>query len=235
MAKILEWEITQPGYLAKTKQIDVKKNEEELEVIVERLKNALGQHPELPYVTANQVGYGYSVYALRMEDEIEVFANPLMARDGEVRLDREAEFGLDHQYFVPRWNKISVISFNCLKKLVCEREYENEAAGILQHLLNNLDGISLKDTGLEILPEFDAAPKEEQEEVLGAYLKELNKLLSQLEEDIKNDSETSQMYDAYKFVKARAAKDIEAERQVKPNRKIRRFLDKLFKKKGSKK
>lgn len=231
MSSILKWNYSQPDYLEITKPIDVKGEEELLEVIAEKLKNAIEQEESLPYVTANQVGYAYQVYAIRMSDGIEVYANPLMAKDGQICWSREVEYGLDNNYYLPRWSKINVVAYLVDKKLVCERQYENEAAGILQHIMNNLNGISIKDSGLEITPEFDAAPKEEQEEVLKAYLEELNKLLGILEEDIKNDSEVSEQYEAIKFVKARAANEIEAERPVKQNRKMRRWLDKVFKRK----
>ena len=56
--------------------------------------------------------------------------------------------------------------------------------------------------------------------------------LDKLEEDISSDSELSQKYEAFKFVKARASNEIEAERPIKTNRKMRRWFKKLFKKKG---
>ena len=231
MAKILDWEFTQDGYLNKAKRIDVKEDEETLNIIAERLHIALSQHKELPYVTANQVGYDYSAYALRIGDRIEVYANPIMAVDGGMALSKEHEFGLDSDYYVLRWVKLSVIAYSYEKKLVCERQYDDEAACILQHVLNNLDGISIRDIGLEITPEFEAATPEDQREVLNAYIEELLNLLGKLEEDIAQDSEASKQYEAYKFVKAKAAKEIESERPVLKNRKMRRFLDRIFKKK----
>ena len=234
---ILEWNYAQPNYLEITHQINVAEEKEKLEVITERLKNALEEHKELPYVTANQVGYNYQVYALRMPNGYEVYANPLMAKDGEIGWSREVEFGLENNYYIPRWSKINVVAFSVDKSLVCQREYTGEAAGILQHVMNNLNGISIEGFGLEILPEFDAAPVEEQEEVLRAYLSELNTLFEKLDEEVRNDSEVGQQYEAVKFTKAVAANEIKVEYE-KPNRKTRRFFQKMmnrFLKKGHKK
>lgn len=234
MAKVLEWNITQDDYLKRAHQIDVKENEETLEIIADKLKLALDQHKELPYATANQVGYDYSVYAIRVGDHYEVWANPLMSRsDDNMILVTDKEFGLKNNYYIPRWPKISVIAYSFDKKLVCTRDYENEAAAIMQHVMNNLDGISLQDIGLEITPEFATASEEDQREVVMAYIKELENLLNVLEKDIKQDSEANAKYEAFKFVKARAAKEIDVvEKPVKQNRKMRRWLNKLFKKKG---
>ena len=233
MNNILEWEILQPNWLTITTPIDVKHNEDDVEVITERLKLALEQNKDLPYVTANQVGYGYQMYAIRTQNNVEVWANPLMARqDDNMILVRDKEYGLENTYYCPRWTKLSVIAYSIDKGLVCNREYENEAAVILQHIMNNLNGISLKDIGLEVTQEFLDAPEDERKEVINEYVNELQKLLNTLESDIHNDSEMNQKYEAFKFVKARASNEIEAERPVKTNRKMRRWFKKLFKKKG---
>ena len=232
MANILKWNHSQPGWLTITHPIDVKKDEEKLEVIADRLRNAMEQEPEVPYATANQVGYDYQVYALRTGDGIEVWANPIMARSTDnMVLVEDKEYGLENTYYLPRWPKINVIAFSYDKKLVCGREYENEGAVVLQHVMNNLNGLSLADTGLEITDEFRNAPKEEQVEVVQAYIQELENLLNKLEEDIAADSEMSQKYEAFKFVKAKAAEEIESTPEIKPNRKARRLLDRLFKRK----
>lgn len=153
--------------------------------------------------------------------------------DDNMILVTDKEFGLKNNYYIPRWPKISVIAYSFDKKLVCTRDYENEAAAIMQHIMNNLDGISLQDIGLEITPEFATASEEDQKEVVMAYIKELEHLLNVLEEDIKQDSEANAKYEAFKFVKARASKEIDVmEKPVKQNRKMRRWLNKLFKKKG---
>ena len=236
MASILEWEINQPNYLSISQPIDVKSDEETLEIIVERIKKALEQEKEYPYVTANQVGYNYQVYGLRVGDGVEIWANPLMAR-GEDRmiLVADKEFGLENPYYIPRWPKISVIAYSVDKKLVCTRDYEAEAACILQHVMNNLNGISLADVGLEITQDFRDASENEKREVVEYYVSELERMLTVLENDIAGDSELNQKYAAFKFVKARAEKEIESERPIKKNRKLRRLLDRMFKKKGSKK
>jgi len=236
MATIMGWSYTQPEYLEICKQIDVKNDEETLEIITDRLRKALEQEKDYPYVTANQVGYNYMVYALRVGDHIEVWANPLMARsDDNMILVADKEYGLENPYYVPRWPKLSVIAYSIDKKLVCTRDYENEGAVILQHVMNNLNGISLQDIGLEITPEFRAATKEEQQEVVQYYAKELENLLVRLELDIAGDSEMNKKYEAFKFARAKASKEIESTREVKKNRRMRRLLDRLFKKKGPKK
>ena len=232
MADTMKWYHSQANYLIKTKPIDIKNDEDNLEIIVERIRTALKQHEELPYVTANQVGFDSSVYGIRTKDGIEVWANPIMARDGnKMLLVEDKEYGVENPYYIPRWLKINVVAYNCNKKLVCGREYEEEGACIMQHIMNNLDGISIADVGLEITQEFRDAPVEEREEVIKVYIENLEKLMNQLEEDLQSDSETSQMYEAYKFVKARAAGEIEAERQKPgPNRKTRRLIERIMKK-----
>lgn len=228
MAKILEWEYTQPGYLEKTKQIDVKEDAEKLDLIAERLKNALNQEKDLLYATANQVGYDYSVFALRQGDECLVFANPLMSVEGDLFLAREKEYGLKNDYIFLRKSILHLIAYSYEKKLVVGRDFDDKvAASVLQHIQNNLDGISIRDIGLEVTKEFDEASIEEQNEVITEYVNQLDALLSSLESDIEEDSEVSKMYDAYKFLKAKAAGDIEASRPVKQNRKMRRMLDKI--------
>ena len=234
MATILEWEILQPNWLVITKPIDVKNDEEKVEIITERLKKVLEQEKDLPYVTANQVGYSYQMYAIRTSTGVEVWANPLMARqDDNMILVRDKEYGLENTYYSPRWTKISVIAYSIDKKLVCTRDYINEAAVIMQHIMNNLNGISLADFGLEVTQEFLNASEGERNEVVNMYMNELQKLLNTLEEDIMGDSEASQKYEAFKFVKARASNEIVVEQKpIKQNRKTRRWLQKLFKKKG---
>ena len=232
MRDTMKWYKAQPNYLAKTKLIDVKENEEEIEIASERIRTAMEQHEDLPYVTANQVGIECSIYGIRTKDDIEIWANPIMARNGNTMiLAEDKEYGVENTYYIPRWPKINVVAYNCIKKLVCAREYEDEAACIMQHVMNNLDGISIADIGLEITEEFKNASAEEREEVVKLYIENLENLLNQLEEDLMSDSETSQMYEAYKFVRARAAGDIETERPaMKPNRKTRRWLEKIARK-----
>lgn len=233
MASILKWNFVQPDYLTITRPINVKDDYETVEIIADKLRLALKQEKEYPYVTANQIGYDYQMYALRLGDVIEVWANPLMARqDDNMILVRDKEYGLENTYYCPRWTKLSVVAYSVDKELVCNRDYENEAAVILQHVMNNLNGISLKDIGLEVTSEFESATEEEKQEIVGMYVNELQNLLNTLEEDIAGDSENRSKYEAFKFVKARASQEIEAERQVKPNRKMRRWFKKLFKKKG---
>ena len=230
MASILEWSHSQPGYLEIASQIDVKKQEETLELIADRLKNALEQEKDFIYATANQVGYPYQVYALRTNAGIEVWANPLMARDdSKMILVYDKEFGLKNNFLTPRWPKIDVVAYSVDKKLVCQREYTNEAAVVMQHIMNNLNGISIKDIGLEMTPEFLTASEEDRKEVVDYYLGSLEKLLNTLEEDIMGDSELGAKYQAFKFVKAKAAGDIKHEKI--PNRKTRRLVDKLFRRK----
>jgi len=232
MATILAWNYSQPDYLEITHPIDVKCDEETVEIIAEKLKNALEQEKDYPYVTANQVGYDKQMYALRVGDDIEVWANPLMARENEdMILVADKEYGLENPYYVPRYPKLNVVAYSVDKKLVCTREYENEAAVVLQHVMNNLNGLSLRDFGLEVTDEFRSAPKEEQDEVVKYYIEQLEAMYNRLEEDIAGDSELSKQYEAFKFVKARAAGKIESERPVKQNRKMRRWLNKLFKRK----
>lgn len=233
MASIMKWAYCQPDYLEITGQIDVKEQTETLETIADKLRNALEQEKDLPYVTANQVGFNFQVYALRTDNGIEVWANPLMAReDQKMILVYDKEYGLENTYLTPRWPTLNVIAYSVDKKLVCERSYSNEAAVILQHVMNNLNGISLKDIGLEITDEFKSATVEEQQEVVEYYLKNLEALLNTLESDISGDSELNDKYQAFKFVKAKARGDISTEKR--PNRKTRRWLDKLFRRKKKK-
>lgn len=66
--------------------------------------------------------------------------------------------------------------------------------------MDHLEGILLSDIGLEIDDDFDNATQEEKDELINWYLDTLDLKAKELDTEIKNDPELSQMQSSIDFM-----------------------------------
>ena len=194
-------------------EIDVTVENERVKEIVRNLKKALEDNPELPAIAATQLGYDARIFCVKFADgDIREFINPMISKSEGLHLSRESCKGLgDAEYIIPRNDRIIAI-YETANKKITSNKFEGAAAEIFQQMTNMLDGMLICDLGLEILPEFDEAPDEEKQEVIGWYLDQLKATSEDLREEIEKDPELKQMKGAVDFLTKAANGEIEIEK-----------------------
>ena len=102
----------------------------------------------------------------------------------------------------------------------------------MKQMIQFLDGITLADWGLEIIPEFDEASEEDKLEVINLYLEGLSVINDSLKKKAETDSDFKELYDATKFLnyKLNEAENENPLLVTQTNYKQRRDLKKFEKK-----
>ena len=112
-------------------------------------------------------------------------------------------------------------------------KFSEGASIVLGQAFDLLNGLLPSDYGLEVIPEFDNAPKEEQEEVLEAYINSLHDCYAKLDAELLSDDEYSKTWEQSKFISAVNTGQIEFKQPEVSNkkmRKLKRFLKRIGKK-----
>lgn len=205
------------------------------------LVDTLKANPDRAWVCANEIGYGVRAAAVRFEDDIKEFFNPVFQLKDEVKLSRERDYYDNKEYLILRYNEITLwyqdMTCNPDKDVPQEKavKLSKDAAVVMHQVIACLDGIHPHDIGLEIIPEFDEATDEERQEIIDAYLDDLKKLYTDLDEELKKEDEVNRYWDSYKFEMAKKRGDVKVEKvEENPplNRRQRRLLNKITKKLG---
>lgn len=203
--------------------LDALVEKERVKEITEALKKELNALDKV-YLCSNEIGYGEKAFALKADDQIIVYFGPMFTAQGDIGLVSLVED--DVNYLIPRFKTCSISYLNENGE---ERtnSFSDIAAAIVHTAMDKLEGVSVSDYGLELTEEFEKASDEEKEEVVKAYIEAISNLGKQLDEDLSKDEDTARLWTNYKFNDAVKNGEVEFEEVEKPNRKIRRFLDKL--------
>lgn len=215
-------------------EIAIASNRDEVNQIVQEIKDTIIENG-LTHLTAPQIGYGKRIFCINFDGDIRTFINPMIIRTDEIVLSREHSASLENDYIIPRHKEIVAAYQTPTGKSESNRFLE-PVSHLFEQCQDMLDGVLLCDYGLEITPEFDESPVEEQEEVIEYYLSTLAGVQKELEEQIEGDEWLKKTYDAIDFIDSvikgeTKMEPIEDEKPVKVNRATKRLIDKVTRKK----
>lgn len=157
-------------------------------------------------LTAPQIGYDRRVMCLKVDNTYKTFINPVYqivsANEGKnaLGLNREKCTSLPSREFIrPRYDKIIVFYVTPLGQPT-SIQVSGAVSALFQHCIDHLDGLLLSFIGLEVDEQFDKASKEEQQEVIDMYMDSLDLKHKVLVDEINNDEDLKQTYDAIRFM-----------------------------------
>lgn len=215
---MLEKELT----LGRAQEIfDIPTKKLEVDVIKNALKKALEENKDLLGVCGPLVGKDTRVIALRFEDGIHYFFNPLGAKFDEPKIIVESWDG--KKYLHPRFNKIEF----CYQKdngIPEQLELTDYPAYIFQQQLELLDGITTDNIGIEVDDDFFNADEETQNAMVEQYIQYLQGRNEDLQKEIEETPalrDRQRAIDFYTSV-AKGETTILSTVQKQPNRATRR-------------
>ena len=196
-------------------EISVYAEEKRVTKIVNDLKDTLYNNPNLVALSAPQLGYKERIFCIKFANkELKAFVNPMITKAEGIHLCRESNPSLPgKEYIMPRNNKI-IVTFQTPTGKIEENIFEGVVAEVIQQQVNMLDGILLSDFGLEVLPEFDKASKEEQDEVINWWLDNLKTQNEELNKEIDSSEDLSKVKKAIEFMTKVASGEVKTEEVV---------------------
>ena len=184
------------------KEIELTKSNKDVQKIVLHLKNTIRANEGMLGLSANQIGFNSRILCLNFNGDIRTFVNPIITNAAGFELSREKCHSIpDKEFIRTRHSKVGITYQTPLGKIESV-ELVGIAAQIFQHHLDHLDGLLLSDVSLEIDEEFDKATEEERQEVIEMYLDSLDLTRKQIEKEIEEDPEASQLADAVRFIQS---------------------------------
>ena len=181
-------------------EIDTRKEGKLLQEIILALKATMKAN-NLVSLAAPQIGYNRRVLCMRFgKNDYRTFVNPLVENNTDFQFARETCSSIPGKTFVmPRFNNIKLYFTTPLGK-VESTKLSGMSAWKFQHCLDHLNGMLTSDIGLEIDEMFDNATDEERAEVLRMYAEALDIRQKDLEAQIAEDKNLSDINDAAKFI-----------------------------------
>ena len=220
-------------YLQRSKEWDVRGNQDKSIELVQDLEDTLETMPEKVYLCANEIGHPERAFDMKFTDDYYVFYNPVFQKMENMILVRELDRHDGKEYFVPRFQNIELVFQDTLGSVKAVK-FEGIASYWICQAMDTIDGLFAHDYGLEILPGFDEAPAEEKEAILKEYIESIQKRYSALDDDLSNNPETKQGWQATKFMKAVSKGEVEFDKEEekplsKRKQKLYNKLAKMFK------
>ena len=181
-------------------EIDTRKEGKLLQEIILALKATMKAN-DLISLTAPQIGYNRRVLCMRFgKNDYRTFINPLIENNTNFQFARETCSSIPGKTFViPRFNNVKLYFTTPLGK-VESTKLSGMSAWKFQHCMDHLNGMLSSDIGLEIDDMFDNATDEERAEVLRMYAESLDIRQKDLEAEIAQDKDLSDIDDAAKFI-----------------------------------
>lgn len=181
-------------------EIDTRKEGKLLQEIVLALKVTMKAN-DLISLTAPQIGYNKRVLCMRFgKNDYRTFINPLIENNTNFQFARETCSSIPGKTFViPRFNNVKLYFTTPLGK-VESTKLSGMSAWKFQHCLDHLNGMLSSDIGLEIDELFDNATDEERAEVLRMYAEALDIRQKDLEAEIAENRDLSDIDNAAKFI-----------------------------------
>ncbi len=181
-------------------EIDTRKEGKLLQEIVLALKATMKAN-DLISLTAPQIGYNKRVLCMRFgKNDYRTFINPLIENNTNFQFARETCSSIPGKTFViPRFNNVKLYFTTPLGK-VESTKLSGMSAWKFQHCLDHLNGMLSSDIGLEIDELFDNATDEERAEVLRMYAEALDIRQKDLEAEIAENRDLSDIDNAAKFI-----------------------------------
>ena len=164
--------------------LDLKKDAKHVSAVLKELKEDLESREDLVGLTAPQIGYNERIIALKFEDGIRFFINPLYVFRDKLKMNIEPWYG--KHYLIPRFEKIE-FGYTKPNGVIEQLEFNSNVAFIFQQLYEVLEGLQPSDYGVELNQEFFEATDEERQEVIDAYADSLVRLSNNLKQEIEDD------------------------------------------------
>ena len=179
--------------------------------LVADIKDTIRANKDLVALSAPQIGVFDRVFCINFKNEIKTFINPVITEREGTKLVREVSPSIpDKEFIVPR-NEVIYASYQKTDGTVESNKFEGVASEVFQHMVNMLDGVLISDIGLEVLPEFDKASKEEQAEVLREFTKSLKQRQEELDKEIEEDEDLKKIRDGSRFINAILKGEVDVE------------------------
>lgn len=212
-------------------------DEESMNQAIKWIKDILYSRDDLVALAAPQVGVNSRLFCIKFSGgDIRTFINPMIKSSKGIHLSIEKCASIpDKEFLVPRNNEIEIvyqtpvakIEENIMRDAVCE---------VFQQMCQLLDGILISDIGLEIIDEWYKASKEEQQEVINAYMRGLVQSSEGLSKNIEQDEDAKKLKGAIDFMEQVQEGKIELYKEEPSlNRQQRRALKKIEKRMNNKK
>lgn len=185
--------------LGRAQEINREKEEVLLKEIIANIKKTMKKN-NIVSLSAPGIGYNKRVFCIDFSDsEIKTFINPVITNRTEMKLTREICSSLPgEEYLLPRHYEVDIIYETPSGKIKTNR-FKDVASYVIQHELDHLEGVTIKDIGLELDEDFDKATDEERQEIISMYLDSLEKRQAMLNECINEDEELKTVSDRLKF------------------------------------
>lgn len=171
---------------------------------VKALIAKLKKYKELYALSAPQIGIKERVIVFKYNngEMYKEYINPRIFKAEEYHLVREKDISCpDKEFISPRPGKI-FIEYQTQDARPETNVLKDNAAEVFDRMMNYLDGITLEDYGLEVIPEFDEAEEEDKQEVIDMYLKSFKTKAEELNKEIEQDKDAKQLKDAIDFMAA---------------------------------
>lgn len=192
-------------------EIDTRTQNKEMREIISEIKNTI-RKKELFALSAPAIGYDRRIFCMNFSDlEIKTFINPVIMSSEGLTISRETCTSIPGKTFLLPRNKEITVMYQDPMGRAQSRKLTGVAACVFQHEIQHLDGMIISDIGLEIDEQFDEATKEEQDELIKAYLESLDLVAKELSEEIQNDPELKQLSDGIDFLTGVQTGEVELE------------------------
>lgn len=206
---------------------DVRGNQKLSTELVQSLDDTMDENKDLVYLCANEIGYKERAFDMRFSDDTHIFMNPAFQKVDKLILSREFDRHDGKEYIVPRYSEVELVYQDCLGSIKASRFIDSGAIVVCQ-AMDTIDGLFASDYGLEIIPEFDQASSEEQEQVIDMYLKSLDERYSKLDKELSENDETKGPWKAARFLEAVNKGEVELEEEKPVSKRQQKRLTKMI-------
>lgn len=216
--RALEWDM----------ELDKERTKDLIKDINETLKGCENRF----YLCSNEIDLDERLIGVKFGEDVLVLINPIYQTKEDMKLVREIDYETGKEYIMPRYHKVII----CYQDVEGENKacrFDNDAAIVLSQAMDCIEGIHPGDYGLEIMPEFDEASKEEQQELIDYWLNSLKEKFNKYDEELSLDEESNKYWMQYKYNEAVDNGTVEISREVDTsnlNHAQRRWLKKVEKK-----
>lgn len=185
--------------------------------VISRLKDALYSNKGVAALCAPQIGEHARIFAVRNghkdQDRFKVFLNPIVVSAKGLHLSREVSPSLPNKEFIiPRRDEVHV-AYQLADGHVNSESFTGAYAEVVQQMIEMLDGITLRDYGLDLddlggAKAFDKAPQKDKVAVISMYLENIKNTCAALKDEIANDPILSALDKSIEFNKGVLLGDI---------------------------
>ncbi len=157
-------------------------------------------------LAAPQIGYPYRIfcvmYKTKKKTDIKAYINPVIkTTSGFILIRQKCENISGKEFIHPRYTKIG-LSFLDIDKESKGFDFVGQTAFAMEQMMDILDGVFIDEIGLEIDHLFDEASESEKNQLLAAYMNQLQQYRLQLNREIDSTPELKQLKDAVDYMQA---------------------------------